>query len=599
MPDIVLATQNAKWIHASFGLRYLRANLGPLRDRSVLREFEIGQRPVDVAESILAEQPRIVGLGVYVWNAAAALQLVRTLKAVAPGVRVVLGGPEVSHETERQEICSLADHVVRGEADLAFREVCTKLLAGDAVPHVVDAPLPHFAELASPYDEYTDADIAHRVVYVESSRGCPFTCEFCLSSLDVPVRKVDLVAFLAQMERLLQRGVRHFKFVDRTFNLGIAAANTILRFFRERWQPGLFLHFELIPDRLPAELRAEIAAFPPGALQFEVGVQTLDDATSERISRHQDVGRMADNLRWLRTATGAHVHADLIVGLPGEAEVTFAAGFDRLWAMGPHEIQVGVLKRLRGTPIVRHDAEHGVVWAEEPPYEVLQTAVVPFATMQRMKRFARYWDVVGNSGNWTETLAHVLAGPSAYGAFAAFADWLHAATRATAGIALHRLAALLWRWLVGRRRRPRDGCRLRPLRAPRLAGVPAAVRHRRRRRGRRLVPQPDHGGRCGAAGAPSRRLTRARHFAGVVVAGRPSSARCAASSRGRVTGVPWSNASSNRNAKRSSPCGGGKPGGSAATTSSAGSSAGGSAGGSVDAIASLSTTCNTSRRAGS
>jgi radical SAM superfamily enzyme YgiQ (UPF0313 family) len=456
MPDIVLATQNAKWIHASFGLRCLRANLGPLRERSAIREFEIGQRPVDVAEQILAESPRIVGLGVYVWNAAPALQLVRILKQVRPEVQVVLGGPEVSHETDDQPICALADHVVRGEADLAFRDVCATLLAGGTPPHVVDAPLPHFAELASPYDEYTDADIAHRVVYVESSRGCPFTCEFCLSALDVPVRKADIAVFLAQMERLLARGVRHFKFVDRTFNLGIATAAAILRFFRERWQPGLFLHFELIPDRLPDELRAEIAAFPPGALQFEVGVQTLDDATSERISRRQDVGRMADNLQWLRVATGAHVHADLIVGLPGEDEATFARGFDRLWAMGPHEIQVGILKRLRGTPIVRHDREHGMAYAAEPPYEVLQTRVLPFASMQRLKRFARFWDVVGNSGNWNETLRLLLAGPSAFAAFLAFAEWLHARTRATSGIALHRLAALLWQWLVDERRLPRD-----------------------------------------------------------------------------------------------------------------------------------------------
>jgi hypothetical protein len=186
-------------------------------------------------------------------------------------------------------------------------------------------------------------------------------------------------------------------------------------------------------------------------LQFEVGVQSLDDATSERISRHQDVGKMAANLQWLRSATGAHVHADLIVGLPGEDEATFARGFDRLWAMGPHEIQVGILKRLRGTPIVRHDAEHGMVYAQEAPYEVLQTAAVPFPTMQRLKRFARYWDLVGNSGNWKEVLPFVLAGDSAFAGFMTFAEWLHTTTRATSGIALHRLAELVWQWTTVQR----------------------------------------------------------------------------------------------------------------------------------------------------
>jgi len=451
MADIVLATQNAKWIHASFGLRCLRANLGELRERAVIREFEISQRPVDVAEAILAERPRLVGLGVYVWNAAPALQLARILKQLAPEVTLVVGGPEVSHESEAQAICRLADHVVRGEADLAFADLCRAVLAGEARPHTIDAPLPHFPQLAWAYDEYDDRDVAHRVVYVESSRGCPFTCEFCLSALDVPVRKADTTAFLAQMERLLARGLRSFKFVDRTFNLGIAHATAILRFFRERWTPGLFVHFELIPDRLPDELRAEIAAFPPGALQFEVGVQTLDGPTGERISRRQDVARILANLRWLRDATAAHVHADLIVGLPGEDEATFARGFDLLWAAGPHEIQVGILKRLRGAPIARHDDAHGMVYAQEAPYEVLRTAAVPFTAMQAMKRFARYWDVVANSGNWNATLQLLLAGPSAHAAFAAFSAWLHGTTRATSGIALHRLAELLWRWLVDER----------------------------------------------------------------------------------------------------------------------------------------------------
>ena len=451
MADIVLATQNAKWIHASFGLRCLRANLGELRERAVIREFEISQRPVDVAEAILAERPRLVGLGVYVWNAAPALQLARILKQLAPEVTLVVGGPEVSHESEAQAICRLADHVVRGEADLAFADLCRAVLAGEARPHTIDAPLPHFPQLAWAYDEYDDRDVAHRVVYVESSRGCPFTCEFCLSALDVPVRKADTTAFLAQMERLLARGLRSFKFVDRTFNLGIAHATAILRFFRERWTPGLFVHFELIPDRLPDELRAEIAVFPPGALQFEVGVQTLDGPTGERISRRQDVPRILANLRWLRDATAAHVHADLIVGLPGEDEATFARGFDLLWAAGPHEIQVGILKRLRGAPIARHDDAHGMVYAQEAPYEVLRTAAVPFTAMQAMKRFARYWDVVANSGNWNATLQLLLAGPSAHAAFAAFSAWLHGTTRATSGIALHRLAELLWRWLVDER----------------------------------------------------------------------------------------------------------------------------------------------------
>jgi radical SAM superfamily enzyme YgiQ (UPF0313 family) len=253
MPDVVLATLNARFIHASFGLRYLRANLGELRPRSEILEFTIQERPLDVAEQILAREPRIVGLGVYIWNVAPTTELVALLKRLRPDLVVVLGGPEVSHETDKQEVVRLADHTIAGEADLAFAALCRDLLAGRPPPaKVIAAPLPALGALALPYDEYADADIAHRLVYVEASRGCPFECEFCLSSLDVPVRQFPLEAFLAALDRLFARGVRHFKFVDRTFNLNLAVSRAILEFFLARLRPGLFLHFEMIPDRLPA-----------------------------------------------------------------------------------------------------------------------------------------------------------------------------------------------------------------------------------------------------------------------------------------------------------------------------------------------------------
>ena len=159
----------------------------------------------------------------------------------------------------------------------------------------------------------------------------------------------------------------------------------------------------MVPDRLPAALREVIARFPPGALQFEVGVQTFNAEVAERIARRQDYERLEDNFRFLRGQTGVHIHADLIAGLPGESLESFAAGFDRLIALGPHEIQVGILKRLRGTPIVRHDAEWQMVYNPHPPYEILQNRLIDFATMQKLRRFARYWDLVGNSGNFVET----------------------------------------------------------------------------------------------------------------------------------------------------------------------------------------------------
>ena len=449
MPDIVLATLNAKYIHAAFGLRYLFANLGDLQARTELVEFDINQRPLDQAEALLARSPKIIGLGVYIWNVTETTEIVAILKRVRPEIKIILGGPEVSFETESQAITWLADHVITGEADVTFAEVCRALLAHEERPKIIPARLPEFSHLLLPYDFYTAADLAHRIVYVEASRGCPFTCEFCLSSLDVPVRAVPLEPFLAAMQRLLERGLKQFKFVDRTFNLNIATSRAILEFFLERHQPGHFYHFEMIPDRLPAELREVIARFPPGSLQFEVGVQTFNPEVGQLISRRQNYERLTENFNYLRASTRVHIHADLIVGLPGETLESFAAGFDRLIGLGPQEIQVGILKRLRGTPIIRHDAEWQMIYNPQPPYEILQNRLLDFATLQRLRRFAKYWDLVGNSGNFVGTTPRLWDQASPFERFLRLSDWLYARLARTDTIALARLAELLFGFLTG------------------------------------------------------------------------------------------------------------------------------------------------------
>jgi len=449
MSDIILTTLNAKYPHCAFGLRYLMANLGELQSRARIVEFDINQRPVDIVEAILRHEPKIVGIGVYIWNAMPSLQVVADLKRLRPELVVIIGGPEVSYEYDQQEIVRLADHVITGEADLAFAEACRAVLQSIvSYPHVVPAPLPNFDRMMLPYDLYTDTDIAHRVIYVEASRGCPFECEFCLSSLDVPVRNAPLEPFLAAMQQLLDRGVHQFKFVDRTFNLNLKISSAILGFFLERYRLGLFVHFEMIPDRLPEAFRESIRQFPPGVLQFEVGIQTFNEQVAKLISRRQDNAKVEQNLRWLREETGVHVHADLIVGLPGEDMESFGAGFNRLVALGPQEIQVGLLKRLRGTPIVRHDHEWGMVYSPHPPYEVLQTKLIDFFTMQRLRRFARYWDLIANSGNFMETTPLLLRDGSAFHGFMHFSDWLYAQTRQTHAIALARLRELVARYLT-------------------------------------------------------------------------------------------------------------------------------------------------------
>ncbi|HYF34767.1 MAG TPA: DUF4080 domain-containing protein, partial [Prosthecobacter sp.] len=409
------------------------------------------QAPLEIVEAILAREPRIVGFGVYIWNVGETTVVVGLLKRLRPELIVILGGPEVSYETGGQAIVGLADHVITGEADLKFAEVCGQILGGvEMLPKVMAAELPALGALASPYELYTDEDVAQRVVYVEASRGCPFTCEFCLSSLDIPVRAFPLERFLSEMQGLLDRGARQFKFVDRTFNLHLPTSSGILQFFLDRWREGMFLHFEMVPDRLPEQLRALIRKFPAGAVQFEVGIQTFDELTSKNISRRQNVDRLADNFRFLREETGVHIHADLIVGLPGEGLESFGRGFDRLVRLGPQEIQVGILKRLRGTPIVRHDQEYEMVYAPQPPYEILSTRDIAFKDMQRMRRFARYWDLVANSGNFTRTLAALWGeeGASPFEGFLRFSDWLYLRLGRTHQIALQVLAEMLFEFLV-------------------------------------------------------------------------------------------------------------------------------------------------------
>ena len=450
MPDVVLTTLNAKYIHAAFGLRYLMANLGPLKGQACIVEFDINQRPLDIAEVLLARNPRIIGFGVYIWNVAPTTEVVAAIKRIAPETVVILGGPEVSYETESQAIVELCDFVITGEADLKFAEVCRRVLCGDRPQaKIIPAELPEFSQIELPYDLYNEDDVAHRVIYVEASRGCPFTCEFCLSSLDIPVRQVPLASLLGHLQRLLERGVRQFKFVDRTFNLNIHVSKTILEFFLDHYRPGLFFHFEMVPDRLPEQLREVIGRFPPGSLQFEVGIQTFNSEVGALIKRRQNYERLEENLLFLRGKTGVHIHTDLIAGLPGETVESFAAGFDRLVRLGPQEIQVGILKRLRGTPIVRHDSEWEMVYNTHPPYEILQNKLISFSAMQKLRRFARYWDLVGNSGNFVSSSPLIWSrGTSPFAEFMRWSEWLHARTRRTDSIALVRLMELLFDYLV-------------------------------------------------------------------------------------------------------------------------------------------------------
>jgi radical SAM superfamily enzyme YgiQ (UPF0313 family) len=451
---ILLSTLNARYTHASLGLRYLLANMGELKESTQILEFVIGAKPTDVVERILARQPRIVGFGVYIWNVEETAKVVALLKRVAPEVVIVLGGPEVSYETSEQQIARDADFVVTGWGDITFPKLCSQILNGPKPLMKMHAgEQPPMDEIRLPYGLYSDKDIAHRTLYVEASRGCPFKCEFCLSSLDKTAWPFPLDAFLGEMESLYQRGARLFKFVDRTFNLNVKTSQRILQFFLDKLQANpddpVYAHFELVPDHLPDALKESIAQFPPGALQFEIGIQSFNPEVQSLVSRRQNNEKAADNIRWLHQHSNAHLHIDLIAGLPGEDVDSFARGFDHLVSLGPHEIQFGILKRLRGTPIIRHTEPFKMVFDPHPPYSILATDRIDFPTMQRLVRFARYWDLVANSGRFGNTVKQLL-GDAPFANFMAFSDWMYANTDATHRIALDKLAVMVRRWLEER-----------------------------------------------------------------------------------------------------------------------------------------------------
>lgn len=450
MAEIVLSTFNAKYVHTAFGLRYLLANLGPLRNKAAILETDIHQRPIDHAETVLAARPRIVGFGVYIWNVQQVWETVRILKRLRPALVVVLGGPEISHQPEQHPLYDLADYVVAGEGEIAFARLCEQILCGMA-PHtkLIRAEPPDLASLALPYDLYTDTDLAHRVIYVETTRGCPFKCQFCLSALDSTVRYFPRERVLAEIKRLIDRGATKIKFVDRTFNVQLEHARAVLEHLLAHYKPGVSIHFEIVPDRLQPELIDLAARFPKSALRFEIGIQTFNPEVSVRIGRLQDHARIIETVRVLRERTGVHLHADLIFGLPGETLDSFAAGFDRLVALRPQEIQVGILKRLPGAPIAVHDEPFAMRYNPNPPYEILENRDVSFETVQQMRRFARYWEIIWNSGRFPNTAPLLWArDPSPFRAFWGFTQWLYARVGRTDSIALPRLVRLLFEFLT-------------------------------------------------------------------------------------------------------------------------------------------------------
>jgi len=447
MSNILLCTLNARYTHTAIGLRYLFANMQELQSDTCIREFTINDNIQDTVEQVLSLKPRIVGLGVYIWNALQCAELVATLKKVSPETIVVLGGPEVSYLPMRVSF-DAADYIIQGEGDLAFYQLTKALLSGlPPSERIFKAPLPDINAIKIPYDYYTEEDVDNRYIYVEASRGCPFQCEFCLSSIDEKVRNFDTDRFLAALEKLWQRGVRNYKFIDRTFNLNVKIASQLLDFFLSK-PKSYFVHFEVIPDHFPDALKERMTQFAPASLQLEIGIQTLNLEVAKNIHRNLKLGKIEQNILFLEQETNAHMHLDLIVGLPGEDFESFGQGLNKLCSMTHSEIQIGILKKLAGTTLERHDKQYGMIYSDLPPYDILKNNDLSFDDIQKMKRFARFWNLYYNSGNFKQSIILLWQDGDVFKHFFAFSLWVFEQTQSTWKISLERLAELLFRYRV-------------------------------------------------------------------------------------------------------------------------------------------------------
>ena len=420
--------------------------MNTLQKDTQIIEFSINDAIQSIAEKLLFNNPKIIGIGTYIWNASHVSELIEIIKKISPQTIVILGGPEVSHQPFRVNF-DYADYIIAGEGDIAFYELCKKLQTNAPKEKFIKQSTPNLKELKLPYQFYTDDDIKNRYIYVEVSRGCPFECEFCLSSMDERVRTFNLDDVLAEFEKLWIRGARNFKFVDRTFNINMLSANKILDFFLKKEAP-YFAHFEVIPDHFPDSIKEKIKQFSHGALQLEIGIQTLNLEVANNISRNLKLDKIKQNISFLEKETQAHIHLDLIVGLPGESLMSFGNNLDELVELSSCEIQIGILKKLSGTFINRHDIEFGMVYSNTPPYDILKNNLLSFNDIQIMKRFSRFWDLTYNSGNFKNSAKLIWQSGSVYKEFYSFSMWIYSQTNSTYKISLTRLGELLFTYLV-------------------------------------------------------------------------------------------------------------------------------------------------------
>jgi anaerobic magnesium-protoporphyrin IX monomethyl ester cyclase len=442
--NIVVSTLNAKYIHTSLALRYLKSFCAG-RFEVDIAEFTIKDPLMNIVSDLYQRQPDVVGFSCYIWNIEETIRVVSMLRKVLPNVKIVLGGPEVSYDVEYwlNRVVD-ADFIVVGEGEETFLHLLQQL-AGEPKFHyvfglayrtqdgqaVINPPRPKLKldDIPSPHRFAEDLPaLANRVVYFETSRGCPFSCSFCLSSIEVGVRYFSMERTKADLLFLIQSGAKLIKFVDRTFNIKRDYALEIFQFLIEN-HGGCVFQFEITADIMRPEVLDYLAEHaPPGIFRFEIGVQSTNDLTNEIINRKQNFTKLSRTVSLVRASGKIDQHLDLIAGLPEENYDSFRKTFNDVFALGPEELQLGFLKMLRGTGI-RNDAhKYGYVYMEHAPYEMLSNDIMPFADIVRIKRvedvLEKYWNAHRMDFTLNYLIAHEFT--SAFDFFQAFGDFWEA-----------------------------------------------------------------------------------------------------------------------------------------------------------------------------
>ncbi len=462
---VVLATLHSKYIHPSLALPCLAAFCADLGCTFRICEFTLQEPKEAVLARLLAERPDVVCFSVYLWNRNRTLELVDALHVAAPRLRIVLGGPEVSFDgpelfTRHPGLNAL----VRGEGELPLHGLLAAWSRGDEPDEtprlawrrgdqIVEGPnAPPLADLdhiPSPFAAGL-VDTGRGQVYLETSRGCPYDCAFCMSALDDRVRSFSTGRIEADLRWLMERQVPLVKLVDRTFNYDAERARRIWRFILDHNRTTRF-HFEIGAHLLTEDCFELLATVPPGMFQFEIGVQSTLPATLQAIGRRTSLERLEENVRRLREMGNIHLHLDLIYGLPGEGLDSFVASIDRVLALDPHHLQVEPVKLLPGAPLRRDARKRGIRFDPHPPYAVLATPQLGFGELEQLRTLGRLLDLTWNSGRVPRLFAALRrAGCSPTTALAELAGFCRAGDRLRHPLSQEGVFALLWDWLCQR-----------------------------------------------------------------------------------------------------------------------------------------------------